>query len=185
MKLEWKVPIEDIDVAFYLPLFASGLRELEFPYSFLAEEGFSNMLDVFPPQKIASIVPLLIAPLRDAVNTRQSQPLVRTLRSMKKLASLGGGDVLGGDGGAAGHAAGHSPTLIGAALLPYYRQLLPTLNLFAQRNLNLGDGIDYGQRFNRSIGESIAEFLHILDVTGGEAAYLNILYSVPTYIRSV
>ena len=35
---------------------------------------------------------------------------------------------------------------IGEALVPYYRQILPVLNLFKIRNHNLGDKIDYSQR---------------------------------------
>jgi hypothetical protein len=35
--------------------------------------------------------------------------------------------------------------LIGQALVPYYRQLLPVLNVFVQAQDNLGDKIDYSQ----------------------------------------
>jgi hypothetical protein len=179
MHLTWRVPVEALDLAFYLPLFASGLRENEFPYSFIAEEGFANLLAAFPPDKVAAVVPLLITPLRDAINTRQPQPMVRTIRAIKALASLGGEEALGGG------VRSKAPTLVGAALLPFYRQLLPTMNLYAQKNLNLGDKIDYGQRFHRSMGEAIAEVLRVLDLTGGETAFMNILYSVPTYVRAI
>ena len=178
MRLAWKVPVEDLDLSYYLPLFASGLRELEFPYSFIAEEGFTAMVAGAQPEKLAALVPLLVLPLRAAINTRSQQPIVRTLAAIKLLASAGAEGIL----------AGTEPpraTAVGAALLPYYRQLLPTLNLYCQQCLNLGDGIDYGQRFNRSMGEAIAEALRVLDMTGGEAAYPNICYSVPTYVRAI
>ena len=32
---------------------------------------------------------------------------------------------------------------IGEALVPYYRQILPVLNLMKTRNVNLGDKIEY------------------------------------------
>jgi hypothetical protein len=185
MRLNWRVPIDALDLAFYLPLFASGLRENEFPYSFIAEEGFANLLVAFPPDKVAAVVPLLITPLRDAINTRQPQPMVRTIRAIKALASVGGEEALGEGGGGGRSGRSKTPTLVGAALLPFYRQLLPTMNLYAQKNLNLGDKIDYGQRFHRSMGEAIAEVLRVLDLTGGETAFMNILYSVPTYVRAI
>ncbi len=178
MRLAWKAPLAELDLSYYLPLFASGLRELEFPYSFIAEEGFGALLESAPPERIAALVPMLVLPLRAAINTRAAQPMVRTLAALKKLASLGGEGILAG-------AEPPRATAVGAALLPYYRQLLPTLNLYAQKALNLGDGIDYGQRFNRSMGEAIADVLRVLDLTGGEAAFLNIAYSVPTYVRAV
>ncbi|ESN91270.1 hypothetical protein HELRODRAFT_90310 [Helobdella robusta] len=31
-------------------------------------------------------------------------------------------------------------------LIPYYRQILPVLNTFKSKNVNIGDEIDYGQR---------------------------------------
>ena len=39
-----------------------------------------------------------------------------------------------------------SAELIGEALVPYYRQLLPIFNLYKAKNKNIGDRIDYGQR---------------------------------------
>jgi hypothetical protein len=178
MRLNWKVPMGDLDLAFYLPLFASGLRELEFPYSFMAEEGFAALLAGATPERVAELVPMLVLPLRAAINTRARQPMVRTMKILKLLASKGAEDILSG-------AAAPRATAVGAALLPFYRQLLPTLNLYAQQSLNLGDQIDYGQRYSRNMGEEIAGLLRVLDLTGGEAAYLNICYSVPTYVRAI
>ena len=33
--------------------------------------------------------------------------------------------------------------MIGEALVPYYRQILPIFNLYKQKNINIGDKIDY------------------------------------------
>lgn len=38
--------------------------------------------------------------------------------------------------------------MIGEALVPYYRQILPIFNMFKNKRLNIGDKIDYGQRKN-------------------------------------
>ena len=36
--------------------------------------------------------------------------------------------------------------LVGEALVPYYRQILPIFNIYRNDNKNLGDQIDYAQR---------------------------------------
>lgn len=44
---------------------------------------------------------------------------------------------------------------VGEALVPYYRQILPVLNLFKVKNKNLGDKIDYSQRKAGNLGDLI------------------------------
>ena len=44
---------------------------------------------------------------------------------------------------------------IGEALVPYYRQILPIMNLFKTKNLNQGDAIDYSQRKGQNLGDLI------------------------------
>ena len=44
---------------------------------------------------------------------------------------------------------------IGEALVPYYRQILPIMNLYKTRNLNQGDKIDYSQRKAQNLGDLI------------------------------
>lgn len=44
---------------------------------------------------------------------------------------------------------------IGEALVPYYRQILPVLNLFKQNNQNIGDKIQYSQRKGLVLGDLI------------------------------
>jgi hypothetical protein len=72
-------------------------------------------------------------------------------------------------------------TEIGEALVAYYRQLLPVLNMFKNKRLNLGDQIDYGQQRHDNLADLIAETLELLERTGGEDAFINIKYMVPTY----
>lgn len=71
--------------------------------------------------------------------------------------------------------------LIGQALVPYYRQILPVLNIFVGHNRNLGDKIDYAQRKNNVPGDLIQETLNLLEIHGGEDAFINIKYLIPTY----
>ena len=65
--------------------------------------------------------------------------------------------------------------------MPYYRQILPVLNIFRAKNKNLGDKPDYGQRKGDCVGDLIQETLQLLERYGGEDAFINIKYLVPTY----
>lgn len=70
---------------------------------------------------------------------------------------------------------------IGEDLVPFFRQLLPVCNLFRSKNKNIGDKIDYAQRKNENLGDLIQETLEVLERYGGEDAYINIKYMIPTY----
>ena len=65
--------------------------------------------------------------------------------------------------------------------MPYYRQILPIFNLFKSKNQNLGDGIDYAQQKRKTLGDLIVETLEMFEIHGGEDAFINIKYLVPTY----
>jgi len=111
--------------------------------------------------KILPVVPQLIIPLKTALNTRDPEVIATVLKVLQKL-------VLAGE-------------MIGEALVPYYRQILPMFNLFKNCTKNLGDAIDYGQRKRFSLGELIDETLETFEVHGGEDAFINIKYMIPTY----
>ncbi|TKS86724.1 Parkin coregulated protein-like protein [Collichthys lucidus] len=52
---------------------------------------------------------------------------------------------------------------------------------FLSKALNSGDGIDYSQRKRENIGDLIQETLEMFERYGGEDAFINIKYMVPTY----
>lgn len=72
---------------------------------------------------------------------------------------------------------------IGRALVPYFRQILPVLNMFRDVNVNIGDKIDSSPVGN--VGDHIEETLQLLERCGGPDAFINIKYMVPTYESSV
>lgn len=155
-----------------------------------------------------------------ALNTRDPMVLVRVLKVIQTLVESG--------------------EMIGEALVPYYRQILPVFNLFKNKNgesdksasrersapqrtrdrpspstgprrrsqcadtsalswcatsfglmlmlaclrvltVNTGDGIDYSQQKRSNMGELVNETLEKLELTGGEDAFINIKYMIPTY----
>ena len=158
--ISWKLDIEKLDYHHYLPIFFDGLRELEEPYKFIAAQGCFDMLDR-GGNRILPTIPQLIIPLKTALSTRHPEIICAVLKVLQKL-------VISAD-------------LIGEALVPYYRQLLPVLNLFKNSNKNLGDGIEYSQRKRENIGDLIEETLRALEINGGEDAFINIKYMIPSY----
>lgn len=59
----WKVDITKLDFHHYLPIFFDGLREMEEPYAFLAEQGIKDML-INANSKVLPVLPQLIIPIK-------------------------------------------------------------------------------------------------------------------------
>jgi len=159
-KIGWKITPEQLDYHHYLPIFFDGLREKIDPYRALAVMGTYEMLER-GGSKVLPVIPQLIIPMKTALNTRDADVIQVTLKVLQKL-------VLSGE-------------MIGEALVPYYRQILPIFNLFKTKNSNLGDKIDYGQRKKINLGDLVQETLELFEQTGGEDAFINIKYMIPTY----
>mmetsp|Transcript_32192 Transcript_32192/g.61943 ORF Transcript_32192/g.61943 Transcript_32192/m.61943 type:complete len:254 (+) Transcript_32192:503-1264(+) len=158
--ISWKVDPDKLDYHHYLPIFFDGIREKEEPFRFLAVKGVEDMLKA-GKNKILPVIPQLIIPIKTALNTRDNSVMCITLQLLQKLVD--------------------SADLVGEALVPYYRQILPILNLFKNKNLNSGDKIDYSQRKKQCLGELIMETLQLFEAKGGDDAFINIKYMVPTY----
>jgi len=159
-KIAWKVDIEKLDYHHYLPIFFDGVREKEDPYRFLAIQGVYDMLEK-GGSKILPVVPQLIIPIKCALNTRCPEVIATMLKVLQQL-------VLSGE-------------MIGEALVPYYRQILPVFNIFKSKNENMGDQMDYSQRKRANLGDLIEETLQIMELHGGEDAFINIKYMIPVY----
>ncbi|XP_069751286.1 parkin coregulated gene protein isoform X3 [Narcine bancroftii] len=119
-RIAWKVEIEKLDYHHYLPLFFDGLCETTHPYEFFARQGVHDMLE-HGASKVLPVIPQLIIPIKNALNTRNKHVICTTLKILQHL-------VVSGE-------------RVGEALVPYYRQILPILNLF--KNLN---AIQHGNR---------------------------------------
>ena len=159
-KIAWKVEIERLDYHHYLPLFFEGLSDTSHPCEFFARQGVHDMLE-HGGNKVLPVIPQLIIPVKKALNTRNHRVICTTLKALQHL-------VIAGE-------------MIGEALVPYYRQILPILNIFKNKNINSGDGIDYSQQKRENIGDLIQETLEAFEKRGGPDAFINIKYMVPTY----
>jgi len=163
-KISWKVDVEKLDYHHYLPLFFDGLREKEDPYRFLAVQGIYDLLDK-GGSKILPVVPQLIIPIKTALGSRDDDIICVVLKVLQTLVQSG--------------------DMIGEALVPYYRQILPIFNIYKSKNQNIGDSMDYSQRKRMNVGDLISETLEMFEATGGEDAFINIKYMVPTYESAI
>lgn len=159
-KIFWRAEVEGLDLHHYLPIFFEGLRETEHPYAFLAREGVINLLE-HAGSKVLAVIPQLILPLHSALSTNDPEVICVVCNVLQLLVMCN--------------------EFAGPALVPYYRQLLPVLNLFYGKNVNIGDQIYYAQRKRENLGDLIEETLELLERKGGPDAFLNIKYMVPCY----
>ena len=158
-----------------------GIREKQEPYRFLACQGVFDLLQ-HGQAKVLPVIPQLIIPIKSksnisghrsnlnpfvilfcaaALNCRDEDVIATTLHVLQALVTC-------------------SDT-IGEALVPYYRQILPIMNLFKQRNMNVGDCIVYNQRKQQNLGDLIQQTLELFETHGGDDAFINIKYMIPTY----
>ena len=59
------------------------------------------------------------------------------------------------------------------------------LALFSLSAVNIGDKIDYAQQKRGNVGDLIDETLELFEIHGGEDAFINIKYMIPTYESKV
>ncbi|XP_026315471.1 parkin coregulated gene protein homolog [Hyposmocoma kahamanoa] len=159
-RLSWKVPIEKLDFHHYLPMFFDGLAEGNYPYSFIVEEGINDLVKK-GSYKVLACVPQIVIPIKRALETKRPAVICHALKCIQMI-------VTGCD-------------KVGEALVPYYRQILPTLNLFKDRNRNIGAGIDHTSSRGENVADLIEDTLQILERYGGPDAFINIKYMIPTY----
>ena len=217
--LRWRVSPESLDYHFFLPVFLSGIRETADPHRFMAikvrwaAHALGNTMGknrelktccgwVVPrwcPSSRSSSCPsrLPSTPVttRHAFDTigkytlhQHPQVVCIALRLLQQLAM--------------------ASQQSGQALVPFYRQLLPILNLFLTRNQvgiiprctistlriqantprntfvspqRLGDCIMYSQQEQQCLGDLIAATLQVLERTGGLEAFAGIKAMCPTY----
>uniref|UniRef100_A0A1A8MR71 PARK2 co-regulated n=3 Tax=Nothobranchius TaxID=28779 RepID=A0A1A8MR71_9TELE len=154
--IKWKVDIYSLDYHHYLPLFFDGLCETTFPCELFARQGVYELLKIGGP-KIPPVIPQLIVPIRNAMNTRNHQVMHTTLRAIQQLLQSADG--------------------VGEAMVPYLGQILTVFNIFKNKNENCGD--EAGRE--KTIGDLINETLRMFEAYGGPETYKVIKYMVPTY----
>ena len=143
----WKIPLEKLNLQHYLPLFVDGVREQQQPYMCLATEGAEALVKATAgTDRLLPLVPQLILPLKHGLETREVKTMIRILKLIRSLVE--------------------ACPAVGETLVPYYRQLLPVVNVFIHKT---------------ELASEIEDTLAMLEVAGGEDAFVNIKYVCPTY----
>lgn len=86
--LLWKVPPRDLDFSHYLPIFFDGLSDASYPYGFIARYGIHDLL-ASGGDKVLPIIPQLIIPIKNALNTKNCEIILATLRIIQHLCICG------------------------------------------------------------------------------------------------
>jgi Parkin co-regulated protein len=60
------------------------VREVEMPYTFVAEQGILDMLEA-GAHKVLPVIPQLIIPIKTALNTREKEVIVKVLKILQAL----------------------------------------------------------------------------------------------------
>ena len=158
-RIAWKIGIERLEYHHYLPIFFDGLREVEEPYAFLAERGIYDMMHVGKGRRVLPVLRQLIIPINTALNTRNQEVIVKTLKVLQALVRCDNGT-----------------NDVGEALVPYYRQILPIMNLFIRCPV-----VQSEIGGSPSLGALIQETLEALERHGGSHAFIHMKYMVPSY----
>ena len=102
-----------LDYHHYLPIFFEGLKEPSEPAKFLSDRGCDELIEG-GKDKILPVLPQLIIPIKNALQTKSKEIVVKTLKKIQLLVK--------------------SSEAVAEALVPYYRQILPVMNLLRHRN---------------------------------------------------
>ena len=111
-RLGLRHPCRSMSAAASHALFPRLPPSLQDPYRFLAIKGVEDLLAA-GGVRVLPVVPQLIIPLKTALNTRDPEVMCIALQLLAKLVACG--------------------DAVGEALVPYYRQLLPVLNIYINR----------------------------------------------------
>ncbi|EDO38477.1 predicted protein, partial [Nematostella vectensis] len=85
-KLQWDTPPDNLPFDPILITLAEGLRETKHPYTFVAREGFREMLDVEDsPERTTPILPKLVFPLRAALSAPDLEVFQNSLDALVQL----------------------------------------------------------------------------------------------------
>ena len=162
----WRVDPATLDFHRYLPLFFDGTREIQHPYRLLSVQGAKQLLAV-RPEKVADVLPQIILPLQNALKTRDAPIVAIAMDILRLLATC--------------------ERSIGPMLVPYYRQLLPilnvlrnydcikvTLSLLSDDSKRDGTELIGKGRSAKTLRVLVNEALRVLERDGGEDALINI-----------
>jgi hypothetical protein len=145
-------------------MFFDGLVETEEPFSFMVQAALKDMLNAISEEQLLALLPKLIMPAKRVLDTKDPATVARMLKVLQRLVIENAG--------------------AGRMLVQYYKFLLPVCNYFLEkgRHVKCG-GLEMGYRKGegQEMGALVEETLALFERAGGDGAYINIKYIIPTY----
>ena len=164
-RLTWTTPLSELNMAKFLPMFFDGVRAKGHPYNFIATTGVTDMLNFIREHgeagRVLGCLGELVHHMRVTLNMRETKLILYVLTCLRSLLDSG--------------------PEVGPALTPFYRRLLPVLNLYWRKRRNLGDRTDYAQAKNSDLGVMVQRTVEMMERTGSPDASMWIKYHIPTY----
>lgn len=124
-----------------LPLFFDGLRETKDPMFFFADQCTNELIT--NPERTLPVIPKIVTPIKLALQTKRPDLVLKVLDKIIVIAN--------------------SSPECAQAFVPFYTQILPTLNILLRQRV-----------LNKKITETLEAF-----ETNGD--YFGIKHCVPTY----
>lgn len=166
-RLRWSTPAERVDPEALLVAFADGLQEPTYPASFIARNGFRDLLRASPAAALRAL-PSLALSLRTALSCREDEVFDAALQAMRCVPHVNICDSHRfTQSFASGSCSRQLSAAVGPALIPHFRVFLPRL----------------GTRSNqRRWQDRITAALQVLEANGGPEAGAAIKEKIPTYM---
>ena len=153
MKLVWTQPIAELDLHHVLPIFFTGVSETQDPYQFAAVDGLFQLLETSNGEQLLPVVPQLIQPIKDCLNTKNTMVICNVLRAIQQLAVCGPGIV--------------------AVLAKGYHKFLPAFNILRVKRGKGSSGT--------AVANLVDETLEVLEMNGDENAFRHLRKMIPNY----
>jgi Parkin co-regulated protein len=142
--MKWKIPLSQIDVNKFLPIFIEGMIEQTPPFNFVAYHGTKDLINHLG--KFHDIFPTIVLPIKKLLDCREEETIKKGMEIVKLMINL--------------------DEKLGIEIVPFFRTLLAGLAVFAN---------------TKELAGEIEDFLRFLERNGGEEAFVNIKYMIPSY----
>lgn len=153
MKLVWTQPIAELDLHHVLPIFFSGVGETQDPYQFAAVDGLFQLLETCSGDDLLPVVPQLVQPIKDCLNTKNTMVICNVLRAIQQLSVCGPGIV--------------------DVLSKSFNKFLPAFNLLRVKRGKGSSGT--------AVANLVDETLEVLEMNGDDSTYRKLRKMIPNY----
>ncbi|CAF0930946.1 unnamed protein product [Brachionus calyciflorus] len=90
-RLMWNTPPEQVPFDPILVTLAEGLKETQFPFNFVAQEGFKDLLETRnSSEKAIEVLPKIVIPIKNAITTNNDEIFIAGLNALVQLSDAVG-----------------------------------------------------------------------------------------------